>query len=140
MNSKIVLVLGVCGAMVLGACGKKDKDATADSAAPTTAATAPAPVASETPPAETATATAAPTTPPVVNNTPVVGANIDACCAGLVTEEHRAAPKNRAAARRAMEECPGIAKLVREGKTQRAAGLSMIRAAMSGAALPRACD
>ena len=63
--------------------------------------------------------------------------SIDACCAalGAMTEKKEA----RAANRRAMQICPGVAARVKSGQTSRADGLNLIRGSLVGATIPAAC-
>jgi hypothetical protein len=136
MKSTSVILVLAFGGLLLGACGKKDGAAgdAPSASAPVTAA----PVASETA-APVETATAAPTPTPVVT-TPKVQENIDACCNALQGEAKSGKGTAKAAAARALTICPGVAKLVREGKTTRASGLTQIRSALVGTSVPSQCQ
>jgi hypothetical protein len=157
MRSTSALVLLVCGGLALSACGNKSETGGttgAASAAPVQAASA-APVASAEPaasasaaPADTAaaapsgSASAAPadtgSAPPPVAGVPVQP--IDSCCAALSAVGHSGRgrkAKNKAS--RAAEICPGIAALVRQGRSTRQAALTQIKSALVGSTVPPEC-
>lgn len=82
-----------------------------------------------------------PTPQPVVTTTvPAKQESIDACCTALkavAKSGKTATAKSKAASAAAV--CPGIAKLVKSGTTTRSAGLSQIRSALTGFAVPGEC-
>ncbi len=132
------VVLLVCGSLVFAACKKSEDPAPVP--VPSGAA-APTPVGNDAPPASraAASATAAPTAPPVVA-APVNAQPIDGCCSALaaVGKSGRSADTKSKAAT-ASKICSGIAPLVKAGKTSRASALTTIRSQMSGAELPAEC-
>jgi hypothetical protein len=88
------------------------------------------------------------TTPPAAAPTPVAPAaptydpkSLDACCAALdaVKRSGRGVEAKRKSAQ-ADQICPGISKLVRDGKTTRDAGLAQIRSALTGVDVPPECQ
>jgi hypothetical protein len=104
---------------------------------------APAPTPSAAP-SETASAepSSAPTAaqPVATNTAPVQGASIDACCSALnAIQKSGKTAQVKAKAAAAAAACPGIAKLVKEGKTGRSAGLAQIRSALTGFDAPGEC-
>ena len=106
--------------------------------APSASASAAAvPTASATPGAEaSATAEAASTGTPAA----VGGGNIDNCCAALrAIQTSGVSKETKVKAGAAALACNGIAKLVKTGKTSRAAALTQVRAALGGATAPAAC-
>ncbi|MFT3774850.1 MAG: hypothetical protein QM820_56600 [Minicystis sp.] len=159
IRSTYALVLLVCGGLTLAACGKKDNDAsstgsaaasgsaaapTATAAATTTASAAPtaaptdsaAAAPSGTPSAEP---TAAPSGAPVVTG-PAPQRGIEDCCAALAATAtgHRGkSAKNRAS--RALEVCPQVAALVRQGRATRQQALAQVTSALAGHPVPSSC-
>src|SRR5262245_11564193 len=128
MALRVVLGALVLGGMVSVGCKKSEDPVTV----PTSSAAETAPPAPTPPPAASdtasaaASATAAP--PPVATTTAKKGESIDACCnalKGVAKSGKTAAAKSKAAAAAAV--CPGIAKLVKDGQTAHASGLSQIR-------------
>jgi hypothetical protein len=129
------LMLALAGLVVVS-CGKKDEggqdaSAAAASAAPTT-------VAAD----QDAGAIATPTPPPrPVNTTPPRSESIDACCSAISAIKQSGKDtitKRKAEAAAAV--CPGIARLVKDGKTSRKDALTQIRSALSGATAPSECN
>jgi hypothetical protein len=138
------LLLLVCGALLLPACKKPSDTSASDSASAAPAASAPAAAATPAPPPPAASpatsASAAPTpTPGPVSNLPLPGGSIDACCAALAAASRGRGPA-AGRAKQAMEICPGIAQLVRQGATSRAAGLTQVKSALTGGPIPAACN
>ena len=140
IRSSHALVLLVCGAVSLLAC-KKPEDPTP---VPLPSASAPAAVAADSAAAaaSAAAASAAVTVapPPVVNTVPVQTGNIDACCSALSAVAHSGRGKDaKIKSAQAAKICPGIAALVKSGKTNRASGLTQIKSALVGVDVPAEC-
>jgi hypothetical protein len=144
--SSCALVLLVCGGLVLGACKKKDSDpsdstAVTDTAAPNAAPSAPSTAAAAPPSASAAPTDSASAAPaPAAPTAAVPQRPIDDCCAALAAARRfgrgRAA-KNKAT--RAVEICPGLAALVRQGRATRQQALTQIKSELLGADLPGSC-
>ncbi|MCC6554412.1 MAG: hypothetical protein IT372_15650 [Polyangiaceae bacterium] len=147
-RASALLLIASTGLLLTGAC-KKDEDpqsipvpSAAPSAAPVAAdqvdssapAASAAPVAPVAPAATGATQPAAPTK--------VATESIDACCAALNTMSvfsgKSAEAKSKAGA--GAKICNGISKLVKEGKTSKAAAMAQIKAAISGITPPPECN
>jgi hypothetical protein len=158
MNRPVrALVILVCSGLLLSACKKKDDTAaapadTGSAAAPadTGSAAAPTPAAaSAAAPADTGAtapaATGSAAQPPPGPNAPpgaVVAPQrpIDDCCASLSGVAARARGRRKGdRSFRALEICPGIADLVRQGRATRAQALTQIRSALVGYDIPAAC-
>jgi hypothetical protein len=151
-------VLLVCGGLTLAACGKKDDGGSTGTAASasatataTAAATATATATASAAPDPSGSASAAPadtgSAAPADTGAPVATGKapekpIDDCCAALARAAHTSgrgkAAKN--AAHRAEEICPGIAALVRQGRTTRASALTQIKSALVGRSVPPQCN
>ena len=131
------LVLMVLGALSLVACKKEAEP----EAVPVPSATTPAPVAADSAGAAGTVATAVATTPPpVVNTAPVQPANIDACCSALSAVAHSGRGKDaKIKSAQAAKICPGIAALVKSGKTTRASALTQIKSSLVGVDVPAEC-
>lgn len=131
------IVLLVLGGMALAAC-KKDADAQADAGA---IVAPPVTTVEGTGASALASVTAAPTPPPPPPPVaPVQHASIDACCSALSAVASSGRGKEaKAKSAQAARLCPGIAKLVKEGKTARGAALTQIKSALVGVEAPSEC-
>src|SRR5580693_7865281 len=150
MNRSLrVLALLVCGGLLFSACKKDSSAAPADSAsaalpADTASAAPPATAAAAAAPADTAAAAAPADTGSAAAPPPGTGAPqtavgvvpqrpIDDCCASLAGVAARARGRRKGERSfRAMEICPGIATLVRQGRATRSEALTQIRSALVG--------
>ncbi len=113
----------------------------------TVSSATPATVASDSAPAADTVASAEAPKPvpmPVTHTTataPVKGESIDACCAALSAVERSGRDAaTKAKYRQAAAVCPGIAALVKSGKTQRGPGLAQVKSALAGTSAPAECN
>lgn len=139
-RSSHALVLLVLGALSLVACKKEVEP----EAVPVPSASAPAPVAADSAAAAAsaaaASAAAAVAAPPVVNTQPVVQQPIDSCCSALAAVAHSGRGKDaKIKSAQAAKICPGIAALVKSGKTTRASALTQIKSSLVGVDVPAEC-
>jgi hypothetical protein len=66
---------------------------------------------------------------------------IDSCCAALAAVKHSGrGGRAKSKASRAAEICPGIAALVRQGRSTRQAALTQIKSALVGSDVPGECQ
>jgi hypothetical protein len=130
----------ILGALALAAC-KKDADSQAGAGTATSAAPLPPSTGEATAASAMASVTAAPTPPPPpVAAAPVQQASIDACCSALSAVGKSGRGRDaKAKSAQASKVCPGIAKLVKEGKTTRASALTQIKSALVGVDIPSEC-
>lgn len=146
-SRSVLLVLAACG-IFLGACKKEEEP----QSVPVPSAQTAAPVAADTPPPATAPADAAPPEPAAVApttpapgtglGTKKAGESIDACCSALGAQAVLSGRSEDAKRKlnSAKQICLGVAKLVKEGKTSRAAALGSIKAGLAGASAPAECQ
>jgi hypothetical protein len=146
------IFLFVLGTASLAGCGKQETEAVSVNIPLPSAAKVPAdvPANSAAPPASAAAAPASAAAAPASASAvpaPLTalptggGASIDGCCAALSAVKKSgktAAVKAKAAT--AASVCPGIAKLVKEGKTSRSGALTQIKSALVGTTPPPECN
>lgn len=148
-HARAALVLALAALALTPACKKGEEPAPI----PVTASSAPTVVTAD--PAAAAAAAAAPTvTTTAVTPVPAApaptaatattgkkGDSIDACCAALkAVEKSGRDAATKAKFRQASAVCPGIAGLVKDGKTPRSAALTQIKASLVGVSVPGECN